>query len=140
MVADETTKRVLVVSDDSRLSRAIELNLNSRLAVEVVTATTDLAEQRTDRTQEGNLALIVVAMSSPSSEPVVALARARLTHYIGRVPILLISDRPVCPARDTKIGHLEYPFGIDALRDKVAEILEIEQAGPAPAKTPPSNY
>jgi DNA-binding response OmpR family regulator len=126
MVADETTKRVLVVSDDSRLSRAIELNLNSRLAVTVVIATTGLAEQRADRKQKDNPALIVVAMSSPSSEPVVALTRAGLTHHIGRVPILLISDRPVCPALDTKIGHLEYPFGIDALRDKVAEILEIE--------------
>jgi DNA-binding response OmpR family regulator len=126
MAADGTTKKILVVSDDSRLSRAIELNLNSRLAVEIVTATTGPAEERADRTQKDDPALIVVAMSSPSSEPVVALARARLTHHVGRVPILLISDRPVCPALDTKIGHLEYPFGIDALRDKVAEILEIE--------------
>ena len=62
-------------------------------------------------------------MSSPASEPVVALTRASLTDCIGQVPILIISDRPLDPAPDAQIVHLDYPFDTGELHDKVKEIL-----------------
>ena len=128
MALDKADKRILVVSDDKRLSRAIELNLNSRLAVDIVMDATGPLEQAAGRMKNDDLDLIVVAASSPSSEPVVALARARLAHHIGRIPILLISDRPVAPALDTKIDHLAYPFGINELCEAVREILQTQSA------------
>ena len=128
MALDKADKRILVVSDDKRLSRAIELNLNSRLAVDIVMDATGPLEQAAGRMKNDDLDLIVVAASSPSSEPVVALARARLAHHIGRIPILLISDRPVAPALDTKIDHLAYPFDISELCEAVKEILQTQSA------------
>ena len=128
MAPDKTDKRILVVSDDKRLSRAIELNLDNRLEVDIVVGATGPLEQATGWTKNGDLDLIVVAASSPSSEPVVTLARARLAHHIGRIPILLISDKPVAPALDTKIDHLGYPFGINELCEAVKEILRIQSA------------
>jgi DNA-binding response OmpR family regulator len=126
MAPDKKDKRILVVSDDKRLSRAIELNLHNRLAVDIVMDATGPLERVVGRTKNGDLDLIVVAASSLSSEPVITLARARLAHHIGRIPILLISDRPVAPAPDTKIDHLAYPFGINELCEAVKEILQIQ--------------
>jgi hypothetical protein len=68
--------------------------------------------------------LIVVATSSPSSEPVVELARSALTGYIGRVPLLIISDRPFAPDPQDWITHLSFPFQVDELRDRVRELLK----------------
>ena len=131
-------KKVLVVSDSDKLSRAIELNLSFCLGIETVTLATDTIENdigsdigndignEGDNDDEGdndNFDLIVVAMSSPVSEPVVALARASLSDYIGRVPILIISDRPVNPAPDAYIAHLDYPFNASGLHNKIKEIL-----------------
>jgi hypothetical protein len=72
----------------------------------------------------GDFDLIVVAMSSPSSEPVVALSRASLAGRIGQVPLLIISDRPFHSEPDDQITHLDFPFDIDRLHDKVREILQ----------------
>ena len=126
MATDSYGKRVLVLSDDHRLSRAIELNLRKRLGVEVVTVASNSLEQRGSPTRNDGFDLIVVAMSSPVSEPVVALARASLVKHIGRVPLLIISDRPFDPDPDDQIAHLEFPFDASALHDKVQGLLQGE--------------
>jgi hypothetical protein len=63
-------------------------------------------------------------MSSPTSEPVVALSRASLAGQIGQVPLLIISDRPFQSDPDDRIIHLDFPFDIDGLHDKVEKILQ----------------
>jgi hypothetical protein len=100
------------------------LNLHNRLAADIAIVAASPPDRTADWPKNDDLDLIVVAASSPSSEPVVELARARLTHHIGQIPILLISDRPVAPALDTKIGHLAYPFGINELCEAVKKILQ----------------
>ena len=64
-----------------------------------------------------------VAMISPASEPVVALARASLADRIGRVPLQIVSDRPFDSEPDEQIIHLDFPFDIDRLHDKVKKVL-----------------
>lgn len=122
MVADLARKRVLVLSDNDGLSRAIESNLNSHL--EVVRLTLSSPGQRESQAELGDFDMIVVAMSLPTSEPVVALARASLAGRIGQVPLLIISDRPFHSDLDDQIIHLDFPFDIDGLHDKVKEILQ----------------
>lgn len=116
-------KRVLVLSDNDGLSRAIELNLKHN-HLEVIRLALSSPEQRGSQAEVGDFDLIVVAMSSPTSEPVVALARASLAGRIGQVPLLIISDRPFHPDLDDQIIHLDFPFDIDGLHDKVKKILQ----------------
>jgi hypothetical protein len=114
-------KKTVVVSDSDLLFQAIELNLRSGLGVKIV----DQAARETE-TRAGQVDLIVVALSSPASEPVVALAEASLVEWIGQVPLLIISDRPFSVQAGAKILHLEFPFTPDELQDKVREILQEE--------------
>jgi hypothetical protein len=133
MGANLAGKRVLVLSDNDGLSRAIELNLEHS-DLQVVKFALSSPRQRCpeerragSQNEVSDFDLIVVAMSSPTSEPVVALYRASLTGRIGQVPLLIISDRPFHSDPDDRIIHLDFPFDIDGLHDKVEEILQIDE-------------
>jgi DNA-binding response OmpR family regulator len=123
MGADLAGKRVLVLSDNDILSRAIELNLKQS-HLKVVRLALSSPGQRGSQAEVGDFDLIVVAMSSPTNEPIVALARASLAGRIGQVPLLIISDRPFHSDPDDQIIHLDFPLVIDGLHDKVKEILQ----------------
>jgi DNA-binding response OmpR family regulator len=123
MVADLVGKTVLVLSDNEGLSRAIELNLE-RSDLEVIRFASSSPGQWGSQAEVGDFDLIVVAMSSPTSEPVVTLARASLAGLIGQVPLLIISDRPFHSEPDDQITHLDFPYDLDRLHDKVEEILQ----------------
>jgi DNA-binding NarL/FixJ family response regulator len=131
MIIDAMRGNILVLSDNDGLSRAIELNLNNHLDVEVIKLTLDSEEQWTSRVKNGNFDLIVLGLSSPTSEPIVALARASLTRQIGKVPLLIISDRVFESDIEKQIIHLDFPFTVDKLRDKVKTILQAGQGAPA---------
>ena len=119
-------KRVCIVSDNSGLARAIELNLSTRLEVEVQSITPGVSQADTARITAEDCSLIVMATSSPSSEPLVVLARASLLGRIGQVPLIIISDRPFRPDEDRRIVHLDFPFGVDELCRTVDELLHRE--------------
>jgi hypothetical protein len=121
-------KRVIILSDNAKLSRAIELKLQCYPGLEIVKL---VPGQRRSPVEIGDCDLIVVAMSSSSSEPLVALAKVSLTGRIGQVPVLVISDRPFRADPDTRIAHLDFPFDIDKLPHKVRELLE-GQPSPGP--------
>ena len=130
-----TGKSILVLSDNDLLARAIELNLGKTWTVGVLLLTPESAVRRGSRAGVDRHAdLIVVAMSSPASEPVVALSRASLGGRIGQVPILIISDRPFDSRSDDRIIHLDFPFDISRLRGKVAEILQVDSSISPPAQ------
>jgi hypothetical protein len=79
-------------------------------------------------------------MNSPTSEPVVELAKASLTGRIRQVSLLIISDRPFQSDPDARIVHLDFPFDMDGLYDRVGEILrdaQMESGGETPAKARP---
>jgi hypothetical protein len=124
-------KRTVVLGDNDLLCRAIGLSLNGRLKMEIV-ETGPALPQGPDLSAMGNhLDLIVVAMSSPDSEPLLALVRASLAERVGHTPVLIISERPFEARPGENIAHLGFPFRPDELHDKVRGILDW-------AWTPPS--
>jgi hypothetical protein len=121
---DVRRKRVLVVSDNEGLSRAIALNLDNCLEVKTVRLEPQTPEHWIPHAERIRFDLMIVAMSSPASEPVIALARASLASQVGQVPLLIISDRPFDSAPEDHISHLDFPFDIDRLCYTVREMLQ----------------
>lgn len=120
---------ILVVGDSRFLLELIALNL-----APLATATILLdSEQSPNRTQDAgavfdnggqSLPLVVLALSHSASEPVVILAQAGLTHIIGVVPLLIISDRPFHAGPEHQIYHLLYPFRANTFRRSIDEMLQ----------------
>jgi hypothetical protein len=117
------SKRVFVVSDNDGLARAIDLNLRAYFEADTILIP---PSPRETPAGAGDCDLIIVATSSPTSEPVVALARASLTQRIGQVPLLIISDRPFDPDMDERIAHLDFPFHVSELHKAVQALLQEE--------------
>ena len=112
-------KRILILCDNHKLAKALELNLQdhwpvSQWALQASPQSTYPAD---------SFSLIILALSSPASEPVVALTRAALVQLVGLIPLLVISDRPFRASPEARITHLDFPFGSEALYNKVQEIL-----------------
>jgi response regulator RpfG family c-di-GMP phosphodiesterase len=122
MTASLSGTRVLVLSDHNGLSRVIELTLTGPMkVVRLVSSTT---WQLQNQAEVEDLDLIVVAMSSPSNDPITALSQLSLAGRLKAVPILIISDNPDRQRPANRIiHHLDFPFDIDAFCDKVKEIL-----------------
>ena len=124
MIIDSVRKKVLVLSDNDGLSRVIRLNLNSCMDVEIVRFRPDSQDKQVVQAGNGDFDLLVVAMSSPTSEPIVALSRSSLASQIGRIPLLIIFDRPFNSDPEDRIVHLDFPFDIDKLCRKVQDMLQ----------------
>jgi hypothetical protein len=125
-------KQVMVLSDHQGLARLIELALHKELNIIRIdpsqrprrSAQSLIPETAPSRCRSAVIALIVIALSAHDSEPLVALAQAGLEECIGKVPILIISDRPFQPALDVQIAHLTFPFLFDELSEKVRTMLQ----------------
>lgn len=123
-------KRVIVLSDHNLITRAIELALDGSMKLDLLSPAPDLLEASGGRRLKiPGCDLIVVAVSSPSTEPVVALVRSSLVDRIGQVPLLIISDRPFAAVPEAKISHLRYPFDPIRLRKRVCQILLDAETG-----------
>lgn len=120
---------ILVVGDSRFLLELIVLNL-----VPFATATILLDSERPpirtqgagaafDNGDQSSLPLVVLALSHSASEPVVILAQAGLTHIIGVVPLLIISDRPFHAGPEHQIYHLLFPFRANTFRRAIDELL-----------------
>jgi hypothetical protein len=119
--------RVVVISDNDLLFEAIKRNLGGRLQMEVLRAAAVTPEQTGDRLQKDRWSLIVVAQSAPVGEPVVELVRASLAHWLGRVPLLIISERPFDSRPKDGIVHLDFPFEPDQLYRTVVELFATQE-------------
>ena len=124
MIADLAGKRILVLSDNEGLSKAIELAL-SYDHLEVIGFVLGFTRQWKSEVDKGGFDLIVLAVSSLNSEPVVDVFLAALAEQIGQVPLLIISDDPSRSDSENQIFHLDFPFDIHALYNKVEEILRL---------------
>jgi hypothetical protein len=69
------------------------------------------------------LRLVVLALSHTNHEPVIMLAQAGLTHLVGAIPLLIISDRTFAADPERNIFHLPFPFRAEVLRQQVADLL-----------------
>jgi hypothetical protein len=134
-VCNEALKRVLILTDSDLLFHIIKANLQRphlrlklrnpipvaqsfEAAVNVVQTAND---NQTDPFSE--IDLIIVAHSAHTSEPIVTLAQAHLADQIGRIPILIISDRPFDAKPVEQIYHLDFPFNSVELRYTVEDLL-----------------
>lgn len=124
VIATPAGKKILVFSDNGGLAEAIECTLTEGLKLQVKRHKPGPPTQAENTIEMDDLDLIVLALSSPTSEPVVMLGRASLIDRIGRVPILIISDRSFYPDLDTQVFHLDFPFEPSDLFDKVEAILQ----------------
>jgi len=121
MHLSQSIKRIVILSDNQKLAKTLALNLEVESAWQVDQWVLDTSNHPTDL--NGNLSLIVIALNSPIGEPIMALAKASLTHYIGRVPLLIISDRPFPEDLEAQISHLDFPSSSEGFYGKVREIL-----------------
>jgi hypothetical protein len=113
-------KKILILSDDERVARVIELVLKRSSFAE-----TEIARQPNRPLETSNLSLIILVASSPASEPVVALAQAALVEQVGRIPLLIVSDEPFQASPDHLIFHLDLPFDHDELQRQVHNLLAL---------------
>jgi hypothetical protein len=125
MKVDLTGRKALIISDNGGLARVVELNLSIRLGMKVVKYEPGVGQEGKGG-KNGDLDLLVLAISSPAKEPIVELARASLVERIGQVPLLIISDRPFHSEPSDHIVHLDFPFGIEALETKVREAVGMQ--------------
>ncbi len=131
MVAASERRKIIVISDNDGLAKVIDMALNKEFTITPVV----LSASGPDLAGIGRCQpdLIIVALSSFSSEPVVALSRASLVNRVGRVPVLIISDKPFDSAPDHQITYLEFPFDLDRLCARVHESMGPE---PTVSETP----
>lgn len=130
-----TVKRIFVLTDSDLLYTIIKANLQQphlRLALHNPFSDARSIEARNNPVQTGcdhqgdpfsAVDLIIVAHSAHTSEPVVTLAQAKLANQIGRIPILIISDRPFEARPVQQIYHLDFPFDSANLRHTVEDLL-----------------
>jgi hypothetical protein len=123
MSADLAGKRVFVLSDNHGLSRAIEVSLASN-HLQDIGYTWELGSKIGHPLPSDEFDLIIVALSSSGVEPTAMLARASMSQKVGQIPLLVISEKPPDAGSDNEVAHLGFPFDLDLLCDKVAEVLE----------------
>lgn len=111
--SQETT---LVLSDSELLVQVIAANLDRPVQGVCLAEGSSIPPA-------SNYDLIVVALSASSGEPVAALAQAEVIEHVGKVPVLIISNRRFDSLPTERIYYLPFPFDAAALRRQVQAIL-----------------
>ena len=127
-------KRVLILSDNDGLAKAVELNLRATklpegVQLETICCVPKTSEAAKRQVAEEDLNLIVVALSSASSEPALALAKNSLLHRVGYTPMLIISQKTSYFGRRNMATHMDYPFDIDQLQNALKDTLRSSSEG-----------
>lgn len=115
-------KNVLVLSDDDLLSEVIELALGEYTVQTMSIPGETQSEPAGPATEHTDL--IIVALGSFNSEPVVALAKTALLGAIGQVPLLIISSKRFQPDDHVPIYHLDFPFNVRELQAQVRRAMQ----------------
>lgn len=121
MEKDRVGNCALVLSDNRGLGRVIEVHLRHQGFDPIHL---DFGVEHAPPLSPEDLALIVVSTISPDHEAMAALAQASLTDLIGRIPLLVISDRPLPADPEGKIAHLDFPFIIERLEVAIQTLLQ----------------
>ena len=129
-----TIKRVLILSDNDGLSKAVELNLRATslpagVELETIRCVPSTDEGIKTQINHADLHLIVVALSSVSSAPALALAKNSLLHRVGYTPMLIISQTTTEFNAQEHTSHMKYPFDIDQLQNAIKDMLRTPMEG-----------
>ena len=115
-------KKVFVLSDHQAFFDIIKLNL----ATPTVRVLNHKENHGADNPELADLDLILVISSTTSHEPVISLFNASLIQHVGLIPLLIVSDRKFEPSVNGNIHHLDFPFDARHLRNKVCQLLGIQ--------------
>ena len=118
-IAHSAPTNILLFCDSAKLARAIEFTLQANGHFQ--TALIDRPGPWPIDACDWNL--VVIALTEPCTESLVVVSQAKLTQWIGRRPILIITPHPFASQPDELIWCLEFPFGAQTLSNCVAEIL-----------------
>ncbi len=116
------TQRIVLLSDNEALATVLAFDLQADLNAEVIPLLPVSARQKRNASL-GRIDLMVMVLSLPTSEPLVALAEAALSAHIGQIPLLISSDRPFRSAPEGKIFYLDFPFNLDRLTEEAQRLL-----------------
>lgn len=124
-------KNILVLSDDDRVARVIELVLkrDNFLGTNLVISS---FEQQNGQPSITDLSLVILVASLPVSETMMTLNQASLADHIGSIPMLIISSETFHANPDNLIFHLKLPFDFDELHHKVQTLLRTYPHPPEP--------
>ena len=118
-------KTILVLSDDDRVARVIELILR-RGDPPDRNVVVDSPNRSGPKPATDSLCLVILAISTVTEDPMVALSRVSLDRQIRRIPVLVISNGPFHPNPDHRIFHLGLPFDFDEFSEQVHILLASE--------------
>ncbi|MBN1641273.1 MAG: hypothetical protein JXA09_08555 [Anaerolineae bacterium] len=109
------------MSDDDLLFRVIDLALGG----------CDIERVPPEKGREDDLPaqydLILLALGAAPVEPLVALARTSLLGCVGRIPLLIVSNRRFDPDPERSIYGLGFPFDVHELGGAVRRIVRQSQ-------------
>ncbi len=115
-------KSILILGDDNRVLKVVQSVLPSEYRIVKIDAIHP--DRQSCPISTCNCDLIILALSSCTSEPIVVLGRVFPTIEFGRVPILISSDRPFPSDERIRIFHIEFPFSAGCLLARVREIMQ----------------
>jgi hypothetical protein len=120
---------ILLFCDSAKLARAIEVILQGDGHCQTVLLDQPAPWPICPR----SWALVLLAFSTPTKQPLSVLHRAGLIPWVGRRPILIITPHPFPSERNELIWCLEFPCDVQTLRDCITEILSAAHPSPAVA-------
>jgi len=127
MITNPIPKRILIVSDNDRLARFIELILGDGEWI-IEKLTLNSTPQRLEISEVG---LIMVALSSPLNEPAAALDRVFPDYQANQSPLFVISENRMRAHQGRLVEQMDFPFDIDEFQDKIFKILQTAAKRPA---------
>jgi DNA-binding response OmpR family regulator len=126
-MAVETRKRILVVDDEAGIGRFLSIKLG--LSGYEVTSTTSGAEAiEMVRVREPDVILLDVLMPDVTGMDVIERVRSW-----SKVPIIVFTGHPDIIRFALKLGandHIEKPFNIDLLLNKIKSLLDASATRP----------
>ncbi len=137
MIENNQAKRIVIISDNEGVAQIVQFTVGRE--VEMPTMLINFPIHDAPPFDLNHCALIILALSSVASEPVIALARASLLRYVGCVPLLIISERPFVSDQPTQIHHMDFPFTASELKSQVRQIVSEVKRKP-PCDQPPSVF
>jgi hypothetical protein len=114
-------RNILILGDDARVLKVVQAALPPEYRA--THAQADCIGRRTSLFRMGDFDLIVLALSSYASEPIVALGHALVSIEFGRVPILIASDRPFLSDETNCVFYTGFPFTAEQLCACVRRIM-----------------
>jgi hypothetical protein len=135
MAKTRAKKQVVILSDDEQVTKVITLTLGQEYQLASTAPGHPVDSPR--QSQKPDWDLIILALSSFASEPIVALARASFVSQVGQVPLLIISDRAFQSDIPNRIYHLDFPFTARVLVGQVREIIQGEDSEIGPCNSHP---